>query len=553
MTRTVIERFVEHSPITVMARLALQRALDPEWIDGLFEQVQVDKGQHVRESLFSATVELMSMIASGLRYTVRAAAGAAPELPVAITALHDRISRTRPGWARVLARESVKRLSPLVQPLMFNRPVTASGYRLRIVDGSHLPKGEKCSPGPSGCVHTLMPQAGLGVGVRTVVPFVVYDPEVAMIVDLVPCEQGRAQEEVNAGALLDSVQPGELWIIDRNFSTHAIVTGWQRRSSAFIVQERGCNPNQIEAGRPVRKGRIEMGAVYEQPVSTTDDSGASLVLRRIEVRANGSSVEGGEVIRILTNVPASQLTAEEVASLSCRSWSEMLSVPLELVLKGEILSLGRPRAAPLALGMAALAYNVLSTMVRTVSREQELDTREVQRLPHYIATGIRATYAGVMIAVPAEFWRRYDQLAPGDLGDILRKIAAHVDPRSAHKQRREPTASPETKAILRAATLDVMFRREEGEDPDNEPLSGQRFIAMATREFSSNPSKVLRDTAESPVMVTKYGQAIAFLISVEDWNRMKAERRENILDRLAAEHAGPQSAGRGPAREPSIN
>ncbi len=34
----VVERFIEHSPISVMARLGLQRALDPAWIDELFEQ-----------------------------------------------------------------------------------------------------------------------------------------------------------------------------------------------------------------------------------------------------------------------------------------------------------------------------------------------------------------------------------------------------------------------------------------------------------------------------------------------------------------------------------
>ncbi len=34
----VVQRFVKQSPATVMARLALQRALEPGWIDALFEQ-----------------------------------------------------------------------------------------------------------------------------------------------------------------------------------------------------------------------------------------------------------------------------------------------------------------------------------------------------------------------------------------------------------------------------------------------------------------------------------------------------------------------------------
>ena len=34
----VVERCVEQSPVTVMARLAQQRALEPAWVDELFER-----------------------------------------------------------------------------------------------------------------------------------------------------------------------------------------------------------------------------------------------------------------------------------------------------------------------------------------------------------------------------------------------------------------------------------------------------------------------------------------------------------------------------------
>jgi hypothetical protein len=34
----VVERCVEQSPVTVMARLALRRALEPAWVDELFER-----------------------------------------------------------------------------------------------------------------------------------------------------------------------------------------------------------------------------------------------------------------------------------------------------------------------------------------------------------------------------------------------------------------------------------------------------------------------------------------------------------------------------------
>lgn len=137
----VVERFIEHSPITVMARLALQRALDPEWIDALFEQER--ESQYTRELLFSTTVEIMSRVAVGLRPSVHAAAKASPELPVSITALYDKINRTEPALVRALVQGSARRLSPVVQPLLKSRATSVKGYRLRILDGSHLPASEK--------------------------------------------------------------------------------------------------------------------------------------------------------------------------------------------------------------------------------------------------------------------------------------------------------------------------------------------------------------------------------------------------------------------------
>lgn len=37
----VVERCAEQSPVTVMARLALQRVLEPAWIDELFKPASI--------------------------------------------------------------------------------------------------------------------------------------------------------------------------------------------------------------------------------------------------------------------------------------------------------------------------------------------------------------------------------------------------------------------------------------------------------------------------------------------------------------------------------
>lgn len=558
MIRAVMQRFVEHSPMTLMARLMLQCALDAQWVADLFEQVDVRASLQLRESLFSTTVEVMSTLSARLRRPSGDAARVPHvprEWPASITTLHDRISRTRSGWGRALVRASAQRLCALAQPPQRAMPATVHGYRMRVLHGSHLPAGTKCAPGTDGCAPVATPLNALRGAALAAQSLIVYDPDLAMIVDLVPCERDDMHERAITGSLLDAVQPGELWIVDRRFSTRAILNGWPRRCSAFIVQEHGCTPEHRELDRLVEKGRIESGVVYEQPVSIADELGASIVFRRIELRLHRSNGDGERVIRILTNVPVAQLDAQEIARLSCRPWSATLPVPLEPVFNGEMMSAGPPRAALLTFGVAAFAYNVLSAIVRVVEAQQELNEREFERLPSHVASGITATYAGMMVAFGEEHWQRYDRMTPHELAPLVDAIAAHVDSRSMRKQQREAKVPAVTAQTMCAATVDILMGSERHKvELDTEPLAEQRAVAMATRDFSSNPSKALRDAVEAPVMVTKYGQAIAFLISVEEWNRMKSEIRESSLDRLAlGGYANAASELREPPRKTSMN
>ncbi|WDD91357.1 type II toxin-antitoxin system Phd/YefM family antitoxin [Burkholderia sp. FERM BP-3421] len=45
----------------------------------------------------------------------------------------------------------------------------------------------------------------------------------------------------------------------------------------------------------------------------------------------------------------------------------------------------------------------------------------------------------------------------------------------------------------------------------------QQTTSMATRDFSRNPSKALRDAVQHPVLVTRYGQPIACLVPIDYW------------------------------------
>ena len=77
--------------MTVVARVALQHALKPAWIDASFERE--GGSQYQRELLFSTNVKRMSVVAVDLRPSLHATAQAFPELPVSVQALYDKIKR----------------------------------------------------------------------------------------------------------------------------------------------------------------------------------------------------------------------------------------------------------------------------------------------------------------------------------------------------------------------------------------------------------------------------------------------------------------------------
>lgn len=425
---SVLDRFIKQSPTIVMARLALQKALEPAWINELFDRHR--QTQYTRELLFSTTVEIMSVVAVGLRPSIHAAAqAAAASLPVSIAALYDKINHTEPALVRALVGGSAARLDPVVRPLREEPAATASGWRVRIVDGSHLRASDKRLKPLRGFRGAALPGQSL----------VVYDPDLGMIVDMMPCEDGHAQERSLMQPLLESATKGELWIADRNFSTRKILCGWHARGSAFIVREHGRNPNPSELERPRKMGRIDTGSVSEQTVRIEDEDGTTLDLRRIELQLKQATEDGDTIIRLLSNLPADEFSACDIAQLYRRRWKiEGMFQRLESVLNSEFPSLSHPRAALLAFGVAALAYNVLAVVEAAVSHQHRLDATRLELSQYFIAMEIKAYYAGMLLAVAAEAWTPFERMPVPQLRRTLLDIASHVDPRTLRKHARAP-------------------------------------------------------------------------------------------------------------------
>ena len=434
----VLARFVERSPVAVMARLTLQRAISAEWVDSVFEAHR--ERQYTRELLFSTVVDLMSLVALGMRPSLHAAAQRAiadGELGVSLAALYEKVNHAEPAVLRELIRGSGTRLAPVVghlAPPAADRP-TLRGYRLRIVDGNHLPATE----------HRVAPLRALRAPALPGLSLVVYDPATDLVVDLVPGEDAHAGERVLMPAVAAAAGPGELWIADRNFATRAFLGALVTRGAAVLVREHGRTPAPVALGPRQRIGRGETGAVYEQAVEVPLDeaAGGVLRLRRIELELDTPTEDGDTLIRLLTTLPR-RIGAGRIAALYRRRWSiEGMFQRLEAALASEIVTLARPRAALLAFTTAVLAYNVLATVEAALTAEAAAqaaadDTAPVPISTYYVAHEVRESYRGLLIAVAAAVWTRYERQGPTVFARTLRALAGHAHLSAFRKHPKPP-------------------------------------------------------------------------------------------------------------------
>ncbi len=257
-----------------MARVALEQALPAAWVDEMFEADR--QRQYPRELMFSTIVELMTLVTSGLQPSVHAAARKMQSLPVSLAALYDKLKRTEPAVLRGLMRGSAQRLVPVAA--QFDGQAILPGWQLRIVDGNHLPGSEKRSQPLrghrwAGCRGTAYPDVGL-------------------VCDVVGCEDAHESERVGVQPLVEGAQPGQLWIADRHFCTHAIVQGFSQAGASFIVREHARHPRLMQQGVWGEHSRIDTGQLREQaiPVQAVPDAQAAPpAWRRIEIELDTSN------------------------------------------------------------------------------------------------------------------------------------------------------------------------------------------------------------------------------------------------------------------------
>ena len=424
----VFERFVTACPACVMFRALMEHVFAPAKLNAVFHQAA--EKQYERELLFSTLVDLVSQVVTRSSKTVHAAyVKARARIPVSVRALYDKLDHVEPGTARALVQHTAKGVSDLIDGTDGCCEPLLKGYRVRILDGNHLGKTE----------HRLDVLRGTAAGALPGQALVLLDPQRMVIEDVIPCEDGHAQERSLLTQILPTIRPRDLLIDDRNFCTLAFLFAVMGRRAYFITRQHGRMP-WTPLGKTRFVGRTETGLVYEQEIElrhpTTDEVKR---LRRVTVKLKKATRDGDMEIHLLTNLPASRVSAVKVASLYQKRWTlEAAFNELTLHLRCEINTLGYPKAALFAFCVAVCCYNLLAAIkgaLRSVHGEEVMKT-EVSN--YFLTDEINSNYNGMMIALPPKEWEIFQELSATAMAAQLKRWAGSADLANYPKHPRGP-------------------------------------------------------------------------------------------------------------------
>jgi IS4 transposase len=428
--KDVYERFVKKAPVSVMVRATVENVLAADRLDAIFKENA--RRQHPGDLLFSTVADIMGLVVCQIHPSVNAAyLERQEEIGVTIKSVYDKLKGIEPVVSRALVRDTADRMRAIIDRGGGISEPPLAGYRLRIVDGNHLRRTDRRIGELRKLNAAPLPGQAL----------VVFDPQYRLVVDVLPCEDGHAQERSLLPELLQTVRPQDLWIADRNFCTLGFLFGIAARRGKFVIRQHGSLPYVLK-GRRKRLGETETGIVYEQAMEVTDDRGNIRVFRRITMVLNEPTRDGDRELHIVSNLPK-RIGAVRIAELYRDRWQiETAFQEVAQSLEGEIQTLGYPKAALFGFCMALVTYNLLS-VVRAAVHAVHGEKAARRLSTYYMAHEVASTHMGMSIVLEGSFWQdKYARLTPTQMATELKRLARNMRLTKYRKAKWTPKKKP---------------------------------------------------------------------------------------------------------------
>jgi IS4 transposase len=426
----ILNDCIEHKPIAVMTRIALDWIIQGTPFDQLFERSA--QGQYTREFTLEHLVHVMLDVVSGLHPSTRSAFHDRQlQLIASLSAFYGKLNRMGPAVTREVVRHTAVRCRELIAAAGGLSPEPVPGYSARILDGNVL----------AGTEHRLAPTRPTRSACLPGKSLAIYEPASGLVLDLIPEEDAHTQER---DLLKDvPVGPGQLWILDRNLCVRTFLFRILRAGGCFLARRHKTTLPYQPVGPRRSRGRCPTGKVHEQAILVDDPEapGVRYRLRLIILELDEPTRSGEAEIELVTNLP------EEVSAIDCCAayrgrWSvEGHFQVLTDLLHCEVPSLGYPRAALFAFGMSAVAGNALAVLKGSLRAEHGAEmAAEISNAA--VVKEIARIYPGMMATVPPRSWPALSHRPAAEVAAVLNALAARVELAWRLRDRRGPKKPP---------------------------------------------------------------------------------------------------------------
>lgn len=423
----VFERFAQRSPISIMVRGTLENLLNPGKLDAIFDDVA--ESQYTRKILFSTTVDLMGLVVTKTRQSMRAAyLSRREQVGARLKSLYEKLAHIESITATAMVRHVYRDAAAVVETMKGQCAGWDWQGNVRILDGNKLTGTEHRIDELRYTKQAAMPGQSL----------VVFDPARDLICDVVPCEDAHAQERSLLDPILDTIQPDDLWIADRNFCTAKFLFGIATRLGYFVIRQHGGSFGWTEVDKRRNAGRVETGTVYEQTIQV-EHEGKPWKLQRVTLVLDQATKDGETEIHILTNVPSEKADACQVAEWYRKRWTlEGVFQDLTVSLQCEINTLGYPKAALFGFCTALTMYNALAVAKAALRAHHGTEKIEAKVSDHLLAAEVAAVFEGMDIAMPESTWTEFQTMTTNELAQTLLGLAKRVNLSQFPKHKRGP-------------------------------------------------------------------------------------------------------------------
>jgi hypothetical protein len=387
----VFQKFARESPLTVMSRVMLEVIFPEAYFDTTFPRA-VDKLQF-RESLFSAIVDLMGLV--GQVHSKMPVLRQVPRNGLKqILDTYYKPKKLKPNVVARWVRHTADHLDTVVHKMGGGLPYLPFNGKVKSVVDIDLSGPSLKAARPIGRKNKLYQHS------------VVVDPDLLLAVDVLQHgkRHTRSQEQHVSTALLDTVQPQDVWLVPPSFCLVDFLTGIEQRQAFFVVRQHKSNPPWTPAGRRKMHGEIEHGKVFQQMVHLVNSHGYRLPARRITIELENRSPDGQLDLHIMTNSPK-RLSSVSLADFCYRRWmKEIAFQEMATELSGDSAAAGHHSASYLVYCLGLIAFNILSVSEAALCSVRDGNGRRDDISWHYLADEIISAWRGMMIALPSPNW-----------------------------------------------------------------------------------------------------------------------------------------------------